>query len=124
MNDLTTREVSQRLKDVGFEAKTQYYYYKDVHGSVTLRHDYRQAGSSLIETPAYSASTLFEYLRKNVCAWEIFHDSIEVYIKIHSVNGQGDGSDITSEEIQYNGSLADLLAEAILVTLTQEKENK
>ncbi len=123
MTDLTTREVSQRLKDVGFEAETihNWVLVKDVDGveDYELKEWYNSDSF-----PAYSASTLFEYLRKNVCAWEIFHDSIEVYIKIHSVNGQGDGSDITSKEIQYNGSLADLLAEAILVVLTQEKENK
>ena len=117
-SDLTTREVSQRLKDVGFEAKTQHYYYKGVHGEITLRHDYLQAGSSVIETPAYSASTLFEWLRENKYDLSFYFD-YEAQLRVDV--GLSDDIEFRIEE---NYSLPDMLAEAIIWILTQEKENK
>ena len=123
MTDLTTREVSQRLMGVGFASKTQYYYYKDVHGSVTLRHDYYQAGSSLIEIPAYSASTLFEWLRAKYhsdpnLALDIQATEITIWLNI------GHNPDEEEKEFEYKTSLADMLGESIIWILTQEKENK
>ncbi len=66
MSDLTTREVSQRLKDVGFTAEVSTYWDVDYtdnsnwqlsHRKYTLEYDWCQ------NIPAYSASTLFEWLR-------------------------------------------------------------
>ncbi len=117
MNDLTTREVSQRLMGVGFEAEPSDHYDIDMMDNVI-------EGIGFVgKLPAYSASTLLTWMQDNLehedRSFIIYHDSIEIadrdtwemeYLKV--------------ARFEYNGSWPDLLAEAIIFILNQEKEIK
>ncbi len=119
MSDLTTREVSQRLKDVGFNANTihNWVLVKDVNGveDYELKEWYNSDSS-----PAYSASTLFEWLREWVKA------SAERFIEIQEDGMVASDWDVEGANpwFKYETSLANMLAESIVWILTQEKENK
>jgi|FLOH01.1.fsa_nt_gi hypothetical protein len=118
-SDLTTRKVSQRLMEVGFSADTIYNWVlvKDVNGveDYELKEWYNSDSS-----PAYSASTLFEYLQAWVKA------SKERFMEIQEDGMVASDWDVEGANpwFKYETSLADMLAEAIIWILTQEKENK
>ena len=116
-SDLTTRKVSQRLMEVGFSADTIYNWVlvKDVNGveDYELKEWYNSDSS-----PAYSASTLFEWLRENKYDLSFYFD-YEAQLRVDV--GLSDDIEFRIEE---NYSLPDMLAEAIIWILTQEKENK
>ncbi len=119
---LTTREVSQRLKEAGFSANTihNWVLVKDVNGveDYELKEWYNSDSC-----PAYSASTLFEWLRAKYhsdpnLALDIQATEITIWLNI------GHNPDEEEKEFEYKTSLADMLGESIIWILTQEKENK
>ena len=124
-SDITSREVSQRLMDVGFKAGSDSGWrdtmgygadapeWRIIHNSVS---HYDAHSSQII--PAYSASTLFEWLRQNFWEPDVkFFEIQEDGIYLASFD------DSESTWIEYT-SLPDMLAESIIWILTQEKENK
>jgi hypothetical protein len=135
MSDLTSREVSQRLKKAGFSIPYQYgdvayfrlrdlrfqnvtKYYEPQKPEDWVDRDITNEKEEYIH-PAYSASTLLDWLQKNGWVWyEItITDTGNVFFIIL-------GKTITPKRIDFNGSWPDLFAEAVIFVLTQEKEKK
>ena len=119
-NDLTTREVSQRLLQAGFDETRESVWYKGKIVSVEALMEYAlEVDVDFTEVyPAYSASTLFEWLRQNFWEPDVkFFEIQEDGIYLASFD------DSESTWIEYT-SLPDMLAEAVIFVLTQEKENK
>ena len=132
MTDLTTREVSQRLMGVEFSADYIYEWVEYIKDAFPPHlHDIRdelgiQNNIIFRAAPAYSASTLFEWLREWWGEIENGH-----YLKFRKdgllvtlVDTYKYSDNQISELFTYKTSLADMLAEAIIWILTQEKENK
>jgi hypothetical protein len=123
MSDLTTREVSQRLKATRFSAKKSGTWIYDGVEELdnmewVLDTDERLWSAEMKPIPAYSASTLFEWLRENKYDLSFYFD-YEAQLRVDV--GLSDDIEFRIEE---NYSLPDMLAEAIIWILTQEKENK
>ena len=124
-NDLTTREVSQRLLQAGFDETRESVWYKGKIVSVEALMEYAlEVDVDFTEVyPAYSASTLFEWLRAKYhsdpnLALDIQATEITIWLNI------GHNPDEEEKEFEYKTSLADMLGESIIWILTQEKENK
>ena len=126
--DLTTREVSQRLKEVGFTARTNAFWTEDelldendcaYLDWVLVRTDSDYSGLLEGILYAYSASTLLTWINENHkkynFEWSLDDDGIFVYI-VGTIQGEGEYS------AEFNGSWPDLFAEAII--WIKEKENK
>ena len=128
MTDLTTREVSQRLKATRFSAKKSGTWIYDGVEELdnmewVLDTDERLWSAEMKPIPAYSASTLFEWLRAKYhsdpnLALDIQATEITIWLNI------GHNPDEEEKEFEYKTSLADMLGESIIWILTQEKENK
>jgi len=120
---MTSKEISQRLKEVGFDDEYQWGWIETTQGLQLVYIPKLTGDETASERKksihSYDAETLFKWLRGNVCAWEMFHDSIEVYFKVLSIDGQ---KDVKPHEIQYKTSLADMLGEAIIWIKEQENE--
>ena len=120
-NDKTTREVSQRLMDVGFDETRESVWYKGKIVSVEALMEYAlEVDVDFTEVyPAYSASTLLTWINENHkkynFEWSLDDDGIFVYI-VGTIQGEGEYS------AEFNGSWPDLFAEAII--WIKEKENK
>jgi len=104
---MTNKEISQRLKEVGFREITGGCYDKDGN-PYTYHFDVTEQLPDLV--PAYDAETLFKWLREN--AWdvggyeyEIHHDAI---IVLHNI------LDLWPSPFKFKSSLADMLGEAII----------
>jgi len=73
--DMTSKEISQRLKDAGFESEhthwwriwDDYDYHNDIHNEICDFTKTKDKDNILdaVFIPAYSAETLFEWLREN-----------------------------------------------------------
>ena len=121
-SELTTREVSQRLKDLDFQCEHSHVVAVNPNGKVIYSSDPQEIQIMMSVTdevyPAYSASTLFEWLRENYWEPDVkFFEIQEDGIYLASFD------DSKSTWIEYT-NLADMLAESISWILTQEKENK
>ena len=126
-SELTTREVSQRLKDLDFQCEHSHVVAVNPNGKVIYSSDPQEIQIMMSVTdevyPAYSASTLFEWLRAKYhsdpnLALDIQATEITIWLNI------GHNPDEEEKEFEYKTSLADMLGESIIWILTQEKENK
>jgi len=122
---MTSKEISQRLKEVGFEASTEYAWRQDSRFSgfpypegndVELLETYSLTNTSSLQPhnrrnldyiPAYDAEILFKWLRPygntRDMGWFINHN--EIVVSLH------EGRDGVFE---FKTSLADMLGEAII----------
>ena len=109
---MTNKEISQRLKDVGFREITGGCYDKDGN-PYTYTFDVTEQLPDLV--PAYDAETLFKWLRPygntRDMGWFINHN--EIVVSLH------EGRDGVFE---FKTSLADMLGEAIIWIKEQENE--
>jgi len=113
---MTNKEISQRLKDVGFDVPSMYehrlisMYDADSKWMTTRRTDEHTVIVLEIGEPAYDAETLFKWLREQGTHGQgldvIFLD--ELYVDEH--------------RIDFKTSLADMLGEAIIWIKEQENE--
>jgi len=127
MSDYTTREISLELEKVGFEGEYSYEWVEYLKDALpTHLHDIRdelgfQKKIIARKAPAYSASTLFEWLREKYnstpnLALDIQTTEITIWLNIgHNPNEE-------EKEFEYKTNLADMLASAIIWILKEESK--
>ena len=131
---MTSKEISQRLKDVGFEAEYQWGWVKTIQGlqlvyipKLTSNETASERKESI---PAYDAKILFKWLMENLSQQENKIDSkppMKINIDVAGIaKGRNylvisDGGEIV-KTIHFKTSLDDMLGEAIIWIKEQENE--
>jgi hypothetical protein len=130
MNECTDKERSLKLYKLGFEEWDKradiYIQYYDENGKLQDTVPEKIPISWKCEViPAYSAETLFKWLRdntRNVCGFD-YSTPISPMLGM-SVAKFNTGNDVVLGDvihITFKTSLADMLADAIICILSQEK---
>jgi len=124
---MTSKKISQRLKEVGFEAnKSGTWIYDGIEGipdSMDWELDYeiRIWSKVMLPIPAYDAETLFKWLRENVgkvkkYPYSYSFDDEDGFTVDHLIYGDSNdpNNNYDSPAFPFKTSLADMLGEAII----------